>query len=61
MLSSKNQRIKNTNLVNENELFEMPLNDVQEPIDVNFHRECLNEHDDESTLKKQKHKETPTQ
>ena len=39
----------------------MPLNNAQEPIDVNFHRECSNEHDDESTLKKQKHKETPTQ
>ena len=61
ILSRKSQRIKNTNLVNENELFEMPLNNVQEPIDVSFHRECLNEHDDESTLKKQKHKEIPTQ
>ena len=28
ILSSKSQRIKNTNLVNENELFEMPLDNV---------------------------------
>ena len=29
----------------------MPLNNVYEPLDVDFHRESSKEHDDESTLK----------
>ena len=29
----------------------MPLNNVFEPLDVDIHKKCLKEHDDESTLK----------
>ena len=40
-MSNKSQRIVNA----------MPLNNVYEPLDVDFHRESSKEHDDESTLK----------
>ena len=40
-MSNKSQRIENA----------MPLNNVYEPLDVDFHKESSKEHDDESTLK----------
>ena len=50
------QRIRKTNLVNEIDHPAIPLNNVYKLLDVEFHRESSNEHDDESTLK-----ETETQ
>ena len=47
-VSNKSQRIRNTNLVNEIDHLAMPLNNVYEPLDVDFHRESLNQHNDES-------------
>ena len=49
-MSNESQRIRNTNLVNEIDHLAMPLtlNNVYEPLDVDFHRENSNEHDDES-------------
>ena len=55
-VSNKSQRIRKTNLVNEIDHLALPLNNVYKPLDVDFHREISNEHDDESTLK-----ETETQ
>ena len=55
-MSNKSQRIRKTNLVNETDHLALPLNNVCKPLDVDFHRESSNEHDDESTLK-----ETETQ
>ena len=56
ILSNKSQRIRKTKLVNEIDHLTIPLNNIYKPLDVDFHRESLNEHDDESTLK-----ETETQ
>ena len=53
---NKRQRIRKTNLVNETDHIVIPLKNVYEPLDVDFHRESSYEHDDESTLK-----ETETQ
>ena len=50
-----NQRIRKTNLANETDHLVIPLNNVYEPLDVDFHKESSNEHD-ESTLE-----ETETQ
>ena len=50
-VSNKSQRIRNTNLVNEIDQPKTPLNNVYTPLDVDFHRESSNEHDNESTLK----------
>ena len=50
-----NQRIRKTNLANETDHLVIPLNNVYEPLDVDFHKETSNEHD-ESTLE-----ETETQ
>ena len=49
-MSNKSQRIRNTNLVNEIGHLAMPLtlNNIYEPLDVDFYRESSNEHDDES-------------
>ena len=55
-VTNKRQRIRNTNLVNEIDHLAMPLNNVYEPLNVDFHRQSSNEHDDESTVK-----ETETQ
>ena len=55
-VSNKSQRIRETNLVNEIDHLTIPLNNAYKPLDVDFHRESSNEHDDESTLK-----ETETQ
>ena len=55
-VSNKSQRIRKTNLVNEIDHLALPLNNVYKPLDVAFHRESSNEHDDESALK-----ETETQ
>ena len=55
-VSNKSQRIRKTNLVNEIDHLALPLNNIYKPLDVDFHREISNEHDDESTLK-----ETETQ
>ena len=55
-VSNKSQRIINANLINEIDHVTMPLNNVYEPLDVDFHRESWKEHDDDSTLK-----ETETQ
>ena len=37
----------------------MPLNNVYEPLDVDFHRESSKEHDDESTLKERETQRNP--
>ena len=50
-VSNKSQRIRKTNLINEIDQLAMPFNNVYKPLDVDFHRESSNEHDDESTLK----------
>ena len=50
-VSNKSQRIRKTNLGNKTDHLVIPLNNVYEPLDVGFHRESSNEHDDESTLK----------
>ena len=55
-VSNKSQRIINANLINEIDHVTMPLDNVYEPLDVDFHRESQKEHDDDSTLK-----ETETQ
>ena len=55
-MSNKSQRIKNTNFVHETDHLAMSLNNVYQPLDVDFHREISNEHDDESPSK-----ETETQ
>ena len=52
-LSNKSQRIRKTNLVNE---IVIPLHNVYKTLDIDFHSESSNEHDDKSTLK-----ETETQ
>ena len=50
-VSNKSQRIRKTNLGNKTDHLVIPLNNVYEPLDVEFPRESSNEHDDESTLK----------
>ena len=50
-MPNKSQRVRNTNLVNETDHLAMPLNNVYELLDVYFHRESSNEHDEKSTLK----------
>ena len=55
IVSNKNQRIRKTNLANETDHLVIPLNNVYEPLDVDFHKESSNERD-EATLK-----ETETQ
>ena len=49
-MSNKSQRIRNTNLVKKIDHLAMALalNIVPEALDVDFHRESLNKHDDES-------------
>ena len=54
-VSNKSQRIRNTNLVNEIDHLAVPLAlNVYEPLDVDFYRECSNEHDDKSLKKNRK-------
>ena len=48
-VSNKSQRIRKTNLVNETDHLVIPLNNVYEPLDVDFHRESSNEHDAKNT------------
>ena len=50
-MSKKRQRIRNANLVNQIDHLAMPLNNVYEPLDVDFPRESSNEHNGESALK----------
>ena len=52
-VSNKSQRIRKTNLVSE---IVIPLHNVYKTLDIDFHSESSNEHDDKSTLK-----ETETQ
>ena len=52
-VSNKSQRIRKTNLVSE---IVIPLHNVYKTLDIDFHSESSDEHDDKSTLK-----ETETQ
>ena len=50
-MSNKSQRIRKTDLLNETDHLVIPLNNIYEPLDVDFHTESSNKHNDESTFK----------